>query len=82
MIRYLRIAGEAFLDPRALCMSALHAKMHRTRNALSSWKPKDCASPLLPAMHREGCVDMDRPYLEVHSDAVREETRKLQRPMT
>jgi len=32
------------------------------------------------AMYREACVDMDNPHQDVQGDALREETRKLQRP--
>lgn len=33
------------------------------------------------AMYREACVDMDNPHQDVQGDALREETRKLQRYM-
>ena len=35
---------------------------------------------LAMAMYREACLDMDNPHQDVQGDALREETRKLQRP--
>ena len=60
---------------------------------IASWGKSACqkASQLdklgnsLAAMaeiYREGCMDMDHPRQDVQADALREETRKLQRPVT
>lgn len=48
--------------------------------SVSTWLGNSLAA--MAEIYREGCMDMDHPRQDVQADALREETRKLQRPVT
>ena len=43
--------------------------------------PRVTGVSAMAEIYREGCMDMDHPNQDVQADALREETRKLQRPV-